>query len=323
MRKTARLMALTAALLGTSAVVTEASAALNGTLYAVVAPLYDGSTGSSSFIRLYGGTASANSTFTIRIVNSTTGANMGNMITIPVPKYSSPQFSFDTLIAMAGTAKTSDHNYSLYIQNAEPTAGYQHVTYNATSGLFENNSNCSNTLNQVVKAANPSLVLTNLHTTQINPSVYPMQIEIHNYWNAAVTYGVYGYDAGTADNAGTIRAGSGAAIGSKTYTVPANSTLSMSNAKLQQDFNFTPNSSQLHMNIIVTEIGGQQPAEVLTAVVVNNNSALAGTTNMSFACSVNDPPLPSTGGGGTIGGGDSGAYLGGDVPTPKAPQGQP
>ena len=166
-------------------------------------------------------TPSANSTFTIRIVNSTTGANLGNLITVSIPKNASPQFSFDTLLSMAGAAKTSDHNYSLYIQNSEATSGYQHVTFNGTSGLFENNSNCANTLNQVVKAAYPSLVLTNLHTSLISTTTYPMLIDIHNYWNAAVTYGVYVYDAGTADSAGVVRAGSGAQVGSKTYTIAA------------------------------------------------------------------------------------------------------
>ncbi len=324
MRKTARVMATAAAVLGCAAFSNGAQAALNGTLYAVVAPLYDGSAGSTSFLRLYGGAASATSTFSIRIVNATTGANMGNLVTIAVPKNASPQFSFDTLLSMAGAAKTTDHNYSLYIQNSEATSGYQHVTFNGTSGLFENNSNCANTLNQAVKAAYPSLVLTNLHTSQVNAN-YPMQIDIHNYWNAAVTYGVYVYDAGTADSAtGAIRAGSGAQVGSKLYTIPANSTLSMSSTKLQQDIGWTPNSTQLHANIIVTEVANQAPAEVLNAVVVNNSTALSGTTNMSFACSVNAPPAASTstGGGTTIGGGDSGAYLGGDVPSAQSPQPQ-
>lgn len=310
MRKTARLMVLAAALLGSTAALApmEAQAALNGTLYAVVSPIYDGVTGSTSYIRLYGGVASANSTFTIRIVSSTTGANIGNQITISVPKNASPQFAFDTLLSMAGAAKTADHAYSLYIQNSEPTAGYQHVTFNGTSGLFENNSNCAYTLNEVVKAAYPSLVLTNLHTSLINTATYPMQIDIHNYWNAAVTYGVYVYDAGTADaSTGAIRAGSGTMVGSKTYTIPANSSLSMSNSKLQQDIGWTPSGAQLHMNIIVTEIANQAPAEVLTAVVQNNSAALSGTTNMSFACAINAPPVST--GGGTIGGGDSGAYL--------------
>lgn len=291
---------LAAALLGSTA---GAQAALNGSLYAVVAPLYDGSGGSTSYIRFYGGVAGTGSTFTMRIVNATTGANMGNMVTIPVPKNASPQFSLDTLLAMAGAAKNAEHAYSLYIQNSEPTSGYQHVTFNSSSGLFENSSNCANTLNQAVKAAYPSLVLTNLHTSLISTATWPMQIDIHNYWNAAVTYGVYVYDAGSADAAtGAIRTGSGALVGSRTYTIPANASLSMSTVKLQQDIGWTPAGSQLHANIIVTETSNQAPVEVLGAVVVNASPTLSGVTNMSFACSINTPPAPTNSGG-------SGAYL--------------
>ncbi len=311
MRTTARSMVLAAALLGTATCLTPggAQAALNGTLYAVVAPVYDGSTGSQSFLRLYGGAASASSTFQIRVISTTTGAQLGSVVNIPVSKNASPQFALSTILTLAG-ASAADHGYSLYIQNAEPTAGYQHVTFNGTSGLFENNSACAHTLNEVMTAAYPSLILTNLHTSKINTATYPMQVDIHNYWNAAVTYGVYVYDAGTADaTTGAIRDGSGVMVGSKSYTIPANSSLSMSVSKLQQDIGWAPNDTQLHANIIVTELNNQAPAELLTAVVVNNSPTLSGTTNMSFACSVNAPPAATTGG--TIGGG-GGAYLGGD-----------
>ena len=262
-----------------------------------------------SFIRLYGGVASASSTFQIRVISTTTGAQLGSVVTIPVPKNASPQLALSTILTLAG-ASAADHGYSLYIQNSEPTAGYQHVTFNGQSGLFENNSACAHTLNEVVTASYPSLVLTNLHTNLISTTTYPMQVDIHNYWNAAVSYGVYVYDAGTADGAtGAVRAGSGAMVGSKIYTIPANSSLSMSVSKLQQDIGWTATGSQLHANIIVTEVANQAPAELLTAVVVNNSPTLSGTTNMSFACSVNAPPAPASGGG-TIGGGDSGAYAG-------------
>jgi hypothetical protein len=302
MRITGRLIVVAAALLGSA---TGAQAVLNGTLYAVVAPMYDGSTGSQSFIRLYGGVASASSTFQIRVISTTTGAQLGGLVTIPVPKNASPQVALSTILTLAG-ASAADHGYSLYIQNSEPTAGYQHVTFNGTSGLFENNSNCAHTLNEVVTAAYASLVLTNLHTNLINTATYPMQVDIHNYWNAAVTYGVYMYDAGTADGTtGAVRAGSGAMVGSKLYTIPANSSLSMSMSKLQQDIGWVATGSQLHANIIVTEATNQPPAELLTAVVVNNSATLSGTTNMSFACSVNAPPANT---GGIIGGGGAGAY---------------
>ena len=96
MRKTARVMALAAAVLGACATFSgSVQAALNGTLYAVEAPLYDGSTGSTSFLRLYGGVSSASSTFTIRIVNATSGANMGNVVTISVPSELSTRSSIE------------------------------------------------------------------------------------------------------------------------------------------------------------------------------------------------------------------------------------
>ncbi len=311
MRKIARSIVLAAALLGSASAgllgfASGAQAALNGTLYAVAAPMFDGSNGSTSFVRLYGGVASASSTFSIRVVNTTTGANLGNLVTISVPKNAAPQFSFGTILTMAGAAQTRDHNYALYIQNPEPTAGYQHVSFNGTSSLFENIGVCANLLNQSVTAAYPSLVLTNLHTDRLAAG-YPSEINIHNYWNAAVTYGVFVYDAGSADNAGAIRAGAGAMMGSKTYTVGANSTLNLTFVQLQQAIGWSTSDNQLHANIIITETSNQAPAEVLTSFIVNK--ALGGAVNMSSACAVNAPPAATTGGGGTIGGGDSGAYL--------------
>jgi hypothetical protein len=239
-------------------------------------------------------------------VSTTSGATLGNPVTIAVPKNASPQFALSTILGMAG-ASAADHGYSLYIQNPEPTSGYQHVTFNGQSSLFENNSICAHTLNEVVTNAYPSLSLTNLHTSLVDTNKWPMQLEIHNYWNAAVSYGVYVYDAGTADSVtGAIRAGSGALVGSKVYTIGANASVSMSIPQLQQDIGWTPSGAQLHANIIVTEVSNQAPSEMLSAVVVNN--VLGGTTNMSFACSVNAPVAPVTGGGGDIGGG-GGAYL--------------
>jgi hypothetical protein len=303
MRIAGLLLVLIAALLGS---VTGAQAVLNGTTYAVVAPVYDGSNGSTSFLRLYGGFVSATSSFSVQIVNATNGANLGNAVTINVPKNASPQFAFGTLLGMAGAAQTTDHNYALYIRNTEATSGYQHVTFNGTSGLFENVSVCPRPLNEAALASSVSLVATNLHTDQLGAD-YPSQIDIHNYWNAAVTYGVYVYDAGTADGTtGAIRAGSGAAMGSKLYTIPANSTLSLAFTQIQQAINWATNNNQLHANIIVTEASNQAPTETLTTTVITKR--YGGAVNMSLACAVNPAPV-SSGGGGTIGGGDSGAYL--------------
>ncbi len=276
----------------------DARAALNGTLYAVAAPIYDGSNGSTSFLRLYGG-VTAPSTFTINVVGTTTGATLGTA-TITVPKMASPQFSFGTILTLASAATAADHGYALYIQNPDRTAGYQHVAYNGASALFENLSVCGTLLTQAVTAYYPSLVVTNVHTDRLAAG-YPTQIEIHNYWNAPVTYGVHVYDAGTADSTtGVIRSGSGSPVGSTSYTVGANASISLAFTKIQQDIRWTTNSSQLHANIIVSEIFDQPPTETLGVFIVNN--ALGGLINMGSACAVNAPPANPAAG-------ESGAYL--------------
>jgi hypothetical protein len=285
--------------------VPAAQAALNGTLYAVVSPIYDGSNGSTSFLRLYGGVGSAGSTFEISVVRTIDGAVLGTT-NIAVPKNASPQFEMHTILAKANVGEVPDHGYAFYLRNPEPTAGYQHVTYNGLSTLFENVNNCAFMLNEVVKTAYPSVVVTNLHTAVPIFTNYPTQVDIHNYWNAPANYGVYVYDAGTADNSGVIRSGSGSMMGSRVYRVGANSSISLSMAQIQQDIGWsaTPNV-QLHANLIVTEVTNQAPAETVGVVIVTKQ--LGGSVNMSNTCAVNAPPAP--GGGGTIGGGDSGAYL--------------
>ena len=295
MRMTLRLMALVALLFGLAP---GAQAILNGTLYAVVAPISDGTTGSTSYIRLFGGVGSANSTFTIRVVSTTTGATLGTAV-INVPKNASPQFSFATIMSLARATTAADHGYAFYIQNPEKTSGYQHVTFNGTSRLFENASICTYPLDLSVAATYPSLVVTNVHTDKLTD--FPAQIDIHNYWNAASTFGVYVYDAGTADSAsGVIRAGSGTLVGSKSYTVGANASLSLAFTKIEQDIGWTPTDPQLHANIIVTDASNQAPVEVVNVAIV---TPLGGSVNMSTTCSVNPPPATTNTGGG-------GAYLG-------------
>ena len=297
MRTTALLLGLIAALLGSTS---GARAILNGTLYAVVAPVYDGSNGSTSYLRLFGGVGAATSTFTIRVVSTTTGAVLGSVL-IPVPKHASPQYSFATILSMAHATTAADHGYAFYIQNPETTSGYQHVTFNGTSGLFENASICSYPLNLSIAASYPSLVVTNVHTDKLSTG-YPAQIDIHNYWNAASTFGVYVYDAGTVDSTtGSIRTDAGTSVGFTRYTVGANASLSLAFTKIQQDIGWTTNASQLHANIIVTDITNQAPVEVINVAILNTQ--LGGTINMSTTCAVNAPPATTKTGGG-------GAYLG-------------
>lgn len=63
----------------------EKPAAVNGTGYATVTGLFDGSTGSSSFIRLINGNATS-TTFTVLVINTTNAITVGSAA-ITVPAY--------------------------------------------------------------------------------------------------------------------------------------------------------------------------------------------------------------------------------------------
>ena len=105
-----------------------------------------------------------------------------------MPRNASPQYPLSTIVSDAHAAALNggDVSYSLYIQNPEPTSGYQHVTYNGVTNLFDNASVCATLLNQAITSVSNSLVMTNVHTTTL--SGFPATVDIHNYWNAMGTY---------------------------------------------------------------------------------------------------------------------------------------
>src|SRR5262249_36103662 len=126
----------------------EKPSALNGQLYAVIAPIYTGAT--SSFIRLFNG-MNASSTFSISVVGSPSGRVMGTT-TYSVPSNASPQYPIADIISKAGAGSLTngDTSYALYLQDPDSTAGYQHVTFNGNNSFFENNSICANLLSPTV-----------------------------------------------------------------------------------------------------------------------------------------------------------------------------
>ena len=103
----------------------------------MVSPTYTGANGSTSYLRLFNGNQSAAATFTIVVVGTCTGNTYGTA-NISVPSDASPQFPLSTILTLAGAGALSgcDSNsgdgYALYIQSTEPTAGYEHVTFNPT-----------------------------------------------------------------------------------------------------------------------------------------------------------------------------------------------
>ena len=72
-----------------TAAAVEKPQAVNGALYAVIAPTYNGTGGTSSYIRLFNGGA-ATATFSVTMVGSPSGSNYGTA-NIQVPTRASPQ----------------------------------------------------------------------------------------------------------------------------------------------------------------------------------------------------------------------------------------
>jgi hypothetical protein len=283
--------AATAVVIFAAAAIAPAQAALNGALYAVVAPTYTGAGGTTSFIRLFNG-GSAATTFSITVQGSPSGNTYGTAM-ISVPVRAAPQFSLSQILsqANAGPFVGGDTNYSLYIQNPEPSAGYQHVTFNSGNNFFENVSSCKNLLNQSVAAVVNSAVLTNVHTSRL--AAFPSQVEIHNFFNAPVTYRLTIIAART----GTIR-------GTMDVNIAANETRMLSMSSIESQVNWQPGEGEEHANIVITDPSGALPNVMLSQSIVNQG--LSANISMSTACAVNAPA--GSGGGGGLGGGGGISY---------------
>jgi hypothetical protein len=264
----------------------EKAAAINGTLYAVVAPTFNNPAGTLSYIRLFNGAAGP-SNFSITIVGSPSGNTYGTA-NIQVARSASPQYTLTQILqnANAGPLAGGDTSYSLYIQNPDPMSGYQHVTYNAVNGFFENVSVCSKLLNQALAENTSSAVLTNVHTTRI--AAYPSQVELHNYWNAPVTYRVTVLDAATGEVKGAVN-----------VQTAANASYTMPMSFFQNAVGWTPTENQFHANLVVTDPSGGPPYNLLGQSIVNQQ--LSATINMSTVCAVNTSAGSYSGGPGLNG----------------------
>ena len=276
---------------------TETPQAVNGILWTVVAPTYNGTTG--SYLRLFNG-GSATATFTVQVVGSPSGTSYGTA-NIQVPSRASPQFGMRTagtalgILDLASAAQLSggDTSYSFYIQSPESMAGYQHVTFNTANLFFENTSSCSYALNHTVHSVVNSTVIPNIHTSLLGSAGYPSQIEIHNYWNAAVTFRIY-----------VIESATGALKGNFTETIGANTTLVQPMTYFQTKVGWTPAGGELHATLVITDPSGVKPTVTVGQSIINQSLQNA-LVNMSAYCAVNAPVAATSGGGGFGGGGIS------------------
>lgn len=262
---------------------------IDGALYAVVAQAHvEGSI--TSYIRLFNGAATT-STFSLVVIGSQTGAVYGQPVSVQIPHNASIQYSLAQILALSGSAATTknDDSYSVYIQDLDATAGYQHITYNSGTYFLEDASNCTNGLLPAATLANnTNIVVTNVHTSSLAAGIFPSRIELHNYSTTATVAKITVVDAGLLDADGsTISAGAGTVVGQTNVAIPANSTVSKTLAALQADINWVPNASQPQANIVVSNPNGVAPT--LTVGHVVRNTVLSGDINMSPACAVGKP----------------------------------
>ena len=269
----------------------ERPQAVNGSLYAVVAPLYV-TPPFLSYLRLFNGGASG-ATFTITVVGSGTAVAYGTA-TYTVPTAATLQLSMSTILVAANavTRDSADEQFSFYIQSPQALAGYQHVTLHESAKFFENASVCKYNLQDVIRDASSQMVLPSVHTSRLSTAGYPSQIELHNFANAAVTYRFYVRDEA-----------SGTLLGQMDFPTRANASYTIPWSQIESTIGFAPTADQIRANLIVTDPSGAPPAILLGQTVVNNT--LGVSINMTSACAINKGVTAGDSGGGLPGGGIS------------------
>lgn len=267
----------------------ERAQAVNGALYAVVAPLYI-TPPFLSYLRLFNAGA-GEASFTIKVVGSGTATEYGTA-SYTVPTAAAIQLSMSNILVAANavTRSAGDEQFSFYIQSPQALAGYQHVTYHDGTKFFDNASVCRYTIQDVVREASSQVPLNSVHTSILATAGFPSNIELHNYANAAVTYRFFVRDAA-----------SGSLVGQMDFPTRANASYTIPWSQIQSTVGFNPTASQVHANLIVTDPSGAPPAVVLGQTVVNN--ALGVSINLTTACAVNKPAAAGGDGGGLPGGG--------------------
>jgi len=241
----------------------ERQSALDGTQYEVLTPIYTGSAGNISYVRLFASTQ-ATTTFTITVVGSPSGHIYGTT-QVQVPGLASPQYAVTTLLTMANATGfvSGDTSYALYFQTTSGTGAYLHVLYNSVTGFFENLTACKNYL-----LPGNFAYLINVDTSAI-PN-YPAQIFIQS---AAATTAT--------SQVAVIDANNGSIIGTFNMNIGANTVLVLPESFFEQSVGWTPSPSQYNVNLQFSN--GSNDLLVGQSVV---NQQLSAYLNITAACSV-------------------------------------
>jgi hypothetical protein len=248
----------------------ETAQSVDGSSYAVVAPVYAGSDGNLSYFR-FNNRGSGSIVTSITIVGWPTGTNYGS-VNVNVPGHASPQYSItEVLQAKNLTGPTGgDQGFAFYLKNPDPNSGFAHVIYNAANTFFENVSLCTYGPNTDYSSFNSWLF--NVHTSRL--SGYPSVVSLHNYSSTAQTVLVDVYEARFGGYKGTI-----------SIQAAANSMYGLPFSWFEQQANWQPTATELHANLnFRSSTGG-----TLTAVVGQTiyNQGLSAYINMTQFCAIN------------------------------------
>jgi len=269
----------------------ERGQAVNGVLYAVIAPLHV-TPPFLSYIRLVNA-GEATATFWITVVGSGTATAYGPAV-FEVPTAATLQLSLSQILAAAnaGTRDAADVQFSFYIQSEAPLAGYQHVTLNETVHYFGNASVCKYTLQEAQRDLASQVMLPSIHTSRLAALGYPSKIELHNFANAPITYRFFVRDEAT-----------GALLnpGGLDFPAAANASYTIPWTDIETQIGFTPTETQLRVNLVVVDAAGAPPQILLSQTI--QNDVVTAPINMTTTCAVNKPLDPTESGGLPVGGG--------------------
>lgn len=273
-----------------------AQGALDGTQYAVITPTFytSAGTGTQSYIRLFSGAGSlgATSAFTLTLVGTQTGNVYGQPFTIRIPYMASVQYSVGQLVGLAGAGAFAggDASFAVFIRNTDPEAGYQHVTYNPASSLFENISNCVSPLNERMIPLHNAAIATNVHTSKVAGGQYPSTLYIYNYSNAPASYTLDVFHGGNAAT-GTAVAPNSGKLTCRYHPngpVAANSMLAVPMSAIEATPGCAVDSDEFYATVQVSNDAGPTNA---TVTHLMRASAYSGDINLTNVCAVNKAPL--------------------------------
>jgi hypothetical protein len=275
------------------------AAPLDGTKYAVIAPTFytASGAGTQSYIRLFSGagTLGTKSTFNVTLVGATTGNAYGSPFTLNIPYMASVQYSLGQLVALAGAGAFTggDTAFAVWLRNTDLEAGYQHVTYNPVSLLFENISNCISPIGERMLPLHSQAILTNVHTSKVAGNGYPSTIHIYNYSQAPVSYTFNVFNGGNVASGATVAPNSGKLTCQyrPSGSVAANGAAIIPMSTIEAASGCTLDSDEFYANIQVVNENGPMNA-VVTHLI--RASAYNGDSNLTDVCAVNKASLAST-----------------------------